>query len=247
MNGYSALVGFEIFLAAVTFVALLVIRAPYGRHTRPGWGPTIARRPAWIAMEVPAVLVFLVIFLRGDNRAELVPLLFLAIWQAHYINRTFVYPFRVRGNKPIPIVIPLAAFGFNGLNAYLNARWVGDLGVYPTAWLLDARFIGGVALFAGGMALNIQSDGVLMRLRRPGESGYRVPRGGLFRWVSCPNYLGEIVAWIGWAVATWSPAGLAFALYTAANLVPRALAHHRWYLSTFADYPRRRALVPGLL
>jgi hypothetical protein len=35
---------------------------------------------------------------------------------------------------------------------------------------------------------------------------------------------------------------------TAANLVPRALSHHRWYQANFPDYPHeRRALLPGLL
>jgi len=62
------------------------------------------------------------------------------------------------------------------------------------------------------------------------------------------DYLGEIVEWTGWAVATWSLAGLAFALYTAANLAPRALSHHAWYRARFPEYPpSRRALVPFLL
>jgi hypothetical protein len=30
--------------------------------------------------------------------------------------------------------------------------------------------------------------------------------------------------------------------------VPRALAHHRWYRTTFPDYPpARTAIIPGLL
>jgi 3-oxo-5-alpha-steroid 4-dehydrogenase 1 len=106
----------------------------------------------------------------------------------------------------------------------------------------------GAAFFAIGMAINLHSDAVLFRLRRPGESGYRIPQGGLYRLVSSPNYLGEIVEWLGWAIATWSLAGLAFAVYTAAtaaNLVPRAIVHHRWYRDTFADYPvERKAIIP---
>jgi protein-S-isoprenylcysteine O-methyltransferase Ste14 len=66
--------------------------------------------------------------------------------------------------------------------------------------------------------------------------------------VSCPNYLGEMLEWFGWALATWSIAGLAFALYTVANLLPRALQHHRWYRAKFADYPAdRKALVPYVI
>ncbi len=105
----------------------------------------------------------------------------------------------------------------------------------------------GAALFVGGMAVNRWADGVLRRLRAPGETGYRVPEGGLYRLVSCPNFLGEIVAWAGFALATRSFGALAFAVWSFANLAPRARAHHRWYRATFPGYPReRRALVPFL-
>jgi 3-oxo-5-alpha-steroid 4-dehydrogenase 1 len=57
-----------------------------------------------------------------------------------------------------------------------------------------------------------------------------------------------MIEWTGWAIATWSTAGLAFAVYTAANLGPRALRHHAWYRERFADDPReRKALIPYLL
>lgn len=66
--------------------------------------------------------------------------------------------------------------------------------------------------------------------------------------MSSPNYLGEIIEWTGFALATWSLPGLAFALWTVANLVPRAVAHHRWYRGKFPGYPvERRALIPYLL
>lgn len=88
---------------------------------------------------------------------------------------------------------------------------------------------------------------ILRRLRRPGDTSYHIPFGGAYRWVSCPNYFGELVEWLGWAILTWSPAGLVFFFWSAANLVPRARTHHRWYREHFADYPReRRALIPFL-
>jgi protein-S-isoprenylcysteine O-methyltransferase Ste14 len=144
--------------------------------------------------------------------------------------------------------IMLMAIGFNTLNAWINARWVSQVGSYPADWLTDPRFLLGVALFGTGLAVNQTADRTLRSLRGPGETGYRIPQGGAYRWISCPNYFGEIVEWTGWALATWSPAGLAFALYTTANLAPRALDNHRWYRDQFPDYPAgRRALVPYLI
>ena len=85
-------------------------------------------------------------------------------------------------------------------------------------------------------------------MRQPGAHDYAIPHGGGFEWVSAPNYLGELIEWSGWALATWSLAGLAFALFSAANLVPRALSNHRWYRQTFPAYPpQRKALLPFVL
>jgi 3-oxo-5-alpha-steroid 4-dehydrogenase 1 len=118
---------------------------------------------------------------------------------------------------------------------------------YPAGWLADPRFLVGVALFFAGFVINQQSDEILRTLRAPGERGYKIPRGGLYRFVSAPNYFGELVEWIGFALAAWSPAALVFVVWTAANLAPRAWANHRWYRRTFPDYPpERRALVPFL-
>jgi 3-oxo-5-alpha-steroid 4-dehydrogenase 1 len=244
---YAALLIAEFVLAALTAAGLKFIVAPYGRHTRGGWGPTIPARAGWVVMESPASLVFLAFYLTGEHRADLVPLVLLGMWQLHYVQRAFVYPFLMRGNNRMPVAIAAMAFAFNVLNAYINAVWISQVGHYPTAWLTDPRFLGGLLLFLAGLAVNLRSDQILRNLRGPGETGYRIPQGGLYRWVSSPNYLGEIVEWLGWALAAWSPAGLAFAAYTMANLVPRALANHRWYRERFADYPaQRKAIIPYL-
>lgn len=234
--------------AVVTAAALMLITAPYGRHGRPGWGPALPARLGWILMESPAVVLFAAVFAHGAHRAEAAPLVLLALWQVHYVQRTLVYPLRMRGGRPMPVLIVALALGFNSINAYVNARWISELGAYPTSWLADPRLLAGAALFAAGLAINLRADATLRALRAPGEAGYKLPRGGLYERVSCPNYLGELLEWTGWALATWSLAGLSFAVYTAANLVPRALANHRWYRATFPDYPpARRAVIPYLL
>jgi len=236
-------------LAALSFVALLFVTAPYGRHLRAGWGPSIPASLAWAAMESPAVLLFAAVYAQGQHATDSVPVLLLTLWQFHYINRAFIYPLRLRGQgSRMPLSVAGMAFAFNCLNAYVNARWISHIGFYQDSWINSPAFFIGVALFLVGWTINQQSDAILLRLRRQGEPGYKIPKGGLFQWVSCPNYLGEIIAWTGWAIASWSLAGLAFAVFTLANLAPRALANHRWYRDTFPDYPQdRRALVPRLI
>ncbi|HUL60416.1 MAG TPA: DUF1295 domain-containing protein [Anaeromyxobacteraceae bacterium] len=248
MRTFDALVAAELAMALPTLVALLFTTAPYGRHARAGWGLMLPARLAWLAMESPAVLVFAGVYAAGPHRAEAAPLALLALWQAHYLYRSLLYPALLRPGGRMPLGVASLAVGFNVLNGGINARWISSIATYPPGWLTGPRFLAGAALFLGGLALHAGSDRTLRRLRAPGETGYRIPRGGAFDLVSCPNYLGEIVQWVGWAVASWSPAGAAFALYTVANLLPRAVSHHAWYRRRFPDYPpRRRALVPFVL
>jgi 3-oxo-5-alpha-steroid 4-dehydrogenase 1 len=246
-TAYQALVGLEFAIALPTLLGLRFITAPYGRYRRSGWGPTVPARVGWAVMETPAALLFLACYATGAHRAQPVPLVLLALWEVHYLHRAYLYPLWTRPAARMPVSLMAMAIAFNVLNAWINARWIGALGDYPTGWLVDPRFIAGTVLFVGGLWLNVSSDRTLRRLRAPGETGYKIPRGGAFEWISCPNYVGEMVEWTGWALATWSLPGLAFAVYTAANLGPRALAHHRWYQSKFPDYPpRRRALIPHI-
>jgi protein-S-isoprenylcysteine O-methyltransferase Ste14 len=235
-------------LAAITFVALFFIVAPYGRHARKGWGPALSARVAWVLMESPAVFLFAAIYFAGDHGLEPVPLVLLTFWQAHYVHRTLVFPTRLpRSAKPMPLVPLALGFTFQVVNGWVNARWISELGHYDAAWLADPRFVLGALLFVAGMTINLRSDYALLRMKREAD-GYVLPRGGLFDYVTSPNYFGEVLEWTGWAILTWSLPGLAFAVYTFANLAPRALAHRRWYRERFPDYPSsRRALIPFVL
>jgi hypothetical protein len=79
------------------------------------------------------------------------------------------------------------------------------------------------------------------------SAGYKVPHGGLFRFVSAANFTAEILEWTGYAIATWSLPGLAFACFTFCNLAPRGVAHHRWYKRNMTGYPAdRKAIIPFL-
>lgn len=235
-------------IALVVAPVLLRISAPYGRHARAGWGPRVPATLAWVAMEAPSPILMAWMYLRYLDRQSLASTLLLGLWQLHYLNRTFIFPLRRRGGvSDMPLLVALWAALFNLGNGYLNGRWVFGIHSYPIDWLASPRFVIGAALFLFGWYVNVQSDAILRALRRPGETGYKIPHGGLYRWVSSPNYLGEMLEWIGWSIATWSPAGVVFAVWTIANLGPRALTNHRWYRERFPDYPsERRALVPYL-
>jgi protein-S-isoprenylcysteine O-methyltransferase Ste14 len=203
----------------------------------------------WILMEAPAALTIATCFLLRSPRLP-GAWVFLGLWELHYLNRAFIFPFRSPGkHKPMPLSVALMGVFFNGVNGYLNGRGFTVFGPqYEWSYFAEPRVILGIALFLAGFLVNIQADEILFNLRKPGETGYKIPTGGMYRFISCPNYFGEILEWTGFAIAAGSPAAWSFAVWTAANLAPRAFSNHRWYREKFPEYPReRRALVPFLL
>jgi protein-S-isoprenylcysteine O-methyltransferase Ste14 len=231
---YHACLCLIFLVSALGFPFLLFFPAPYGRHVTSASGPRMNATWGWLLMELPPPIIFAAVFL----------------WEAHYFYRSVLYPFllRVRA-KQKPLAAVAVGFTFNMINGFLNAYAITNLAPHLTdRWLLDPRFGLGIVLMVIGFSINAHSDRILRHLREPGETGYKIPYGGLYRWISCPNYLGEIIEWSGFALATWTTAGLSFLVFTVANLLPRAVSHHRWYRERFEDYPRdRAAIVPRIL
>lgn len=247
---FDRIVLFWMGIAMVTFPVLLRTSAPYGRTVRKGWGPLISSRCGWVLMESAAVVSFSAVWMTSCRKFDTVSILFLFLWELHYLNRAYVFPLRMkRHRKGMALLVVVLALAFNVINGWINGTSLFSIGrPYPMAWLTDIRCILGLVLFFAGLAINVASDGLLLRQRRTGGGGYVVPRGFLFRFVSCPNYLGEVVEWLGWAILTWSLAGLSFFIWTCANLVPRALTYHRWYRTRFPEYPQeRKAIIPFIL
>jgi protein-S-isoprenylcysteine O-methyltransferase Ste14 len=237
-------------LGLATFILLLFVTAPYGRHSRKDWGPSIPNRLAWFLMEFVSLLVFALCFLLGPNGVQPVTWIFFVLYVSHYTNRSIIWPWRTRtSGKQMPLVVALLAMCFNLVNGFINGYYFSAFARdYSWEWLSDLRFILGMVLFLTGGFINWWSDQILLDLRKGGKKGYFIPRRGMFRWISCPNFFGEILEWAGFALMTWSPAALVFALWSFFNLVPRALDHHKWYKKAFPDYPpERKAIIPHIL
>lgn len=250
-DDYNLVLTIWLATAAGCGLFLCFVAAPYGRHARSGWGPTVPNRLGWILMEAPTLVAFNLFWWQGSFASTPTALVFFGLWHLHYINRTLVFPFRIRGGarKRMPVMVMGSGVCFNIGNAYLQATWITELsGGYGSEWLTRPECVLGILLFLVGFRINLQSDAILRNLRQPGETGYKIPRGGLFERVSAPNYFGEFLEWTGWAVATWSAGGAMFAIWTFANLFPRALSNHRWYQDKFGErYPaKRRAFFPSL-
>ena len=235
-------------LAAIVFLLLFHISAPYGKFLRKGWGPSLRSKWAWMIMEAPSPVLMALFFLTSDVRS--VPqIVFILLWMSHYMHRTLIYPFtQSGGNKAYPLILVCMAFTFNCFNGFINGYGVFHLISYDSSWLKSWQFIAGILIFLTGFIINKKADEKLRMLRNGSNGDYVIPKGWLFNYISSPHYFGEIIEWGGWALMTWSLPGLAFFIFTFANLFPRGMASHRWYKEKFPDYPvKRKAVIPYVL
>jgi len=239
-------------LAVVVFIALNFIEAGYGITIHKKWGFAINNKVAWLCMETPVFILMTVLCLFSprmtsfDITTSLVPFIMFLFFQTHYIRRSFIFPFLLKGKSKMPVTVMLMGVFFNFCNAFMQGGWLffkSPAGMYSVDWLWTPQFIIGAIIFFGGMTLNIQSDKIIQNLRKPGDSNHYLPSKGFFRYVTGAHYFGEIIEWTGFAILTWSIPGAVFALWTFANLVPRANAIYNKYQIMFgAEIIKERKL-----
>ena len=234
-------------IAVVVHITMFFVTAPFGRHTSDKWGKTINNKLGWFMMESPSLIIMLYFLFTGTNSFNSYVWTLFSLWILHYANRSFIYPLRIKATpKQIPIFIVLNAIIFNVMNAGLNGYYLAelaDVAVYDSDWLKSPHFIIGGILFLFGAFINLRSDTILINLRAPGETGYKIPKGSLFNYISSPNLFGELIEWSGFALMAWNLPALTFMVWTFANLVPRAKNHHAWYKKQFPDYPTDRKVI----
>ena len=235
------------FVAIIIFIILIRFKnlKTYGRHV-PNKGILLNNRLGWFLMEIPTLILMPYFIFSGTNTVNTVIYCFLGLYTAHYLNRTIIFPFRLKLKlKKIPLHIVFSAAFFNLINTFFLGYYFGNIKVYQENWFTTPYFIIGIIIFSIGMLINILSDNVLINLRKKNKEEYGIPNGGLFKYVSCPNHLGEIIEWLGFAILTWSFAGFSFFIWTACNLIPRSTKHHDWYNNKFKNYPKnRKAVIP---
>jgi hypothetical protein len=225
--------------------------APYGKHANDGinWGPMVNQRLAHTLSDAPpgVILFTLVFFLYGIQRGY-VNITFYVLWMCHCVHRGIIHPWIMNyGNNKTPIGIPIAGLFPNLLFSYLNADWIGSAS-YKSDYYTDPRFIIGILLFLIGFCINRAVDFTLRNIRSRGDylgERYFISEGCLFKRISCPNFLGEMLEWFGWAVGTWSPAGVVWFMFRCGTFIPQSKQYHDWYKGRFPDYIKnRKALIP---
>ena len=225
-------------IAVIVFIALYFVTAGYGVFYNKKWGPSIPNKIGWILMESPVFIAMILLCVFSERSTNIVCLIFLILFEIHYFQRSFIFPFLIRGKSVMPLSVILMGVVFNTLNALMQGGWifyVAPENMYEMSWLTTPQFIIGTLIFISGMIINIHSDYIIRHLRKPGDTKHYLPKKGMFKYVTSANYFGEFVEWCGFAILTWSLAGAVFALWTFANLAPRAAKIYDNYKKEFGD------------
>lgn len=225
-------------IAVVVFVALFFVEAGYGYLFNPKYGRPIPNKIGWVLMESPVFIAMSLLWWFSDVRFEAAPLVLFLIFQTHYFQRSFIFPMLLRGKSKMPLGIVLMGATFNTLNAMMQGGWIFYLAPqqnYYDDWFSKPYIYIGTLIFLAGLFINLQSDYIIRHLRKEGDTRHYIPMGGMFRYVSSANYFGEFTEWVGFAIASWSWSGAVFALWTFANLAPRANSLYKRYKREFGD------------
>lgn len=224
-------------VAVVVFVALQFFEAGYGYLFDRRYGPPVNNKVGWVLMESPVFVAMCILWAMSDRQWATVPLVLFSMFQLHYFQRSFIFPLLMRGKSKMPLGIVLMGMVFNTLNALMQGGWIFYLAPadYYADWFAKPYIYVGVLLFFAGLFINMQSDYIIRHLRKEGDTRHYIPRGGAFRYVSSANYFGELLEWTGFAIASWSWAGVVFVLWTFANLAPRSASLYKRYAKEFGE------------
>ena len=214
--------------------------------------PMIAFPAIWFILKKTPSLAKLIYPVSKTGVSEWQTLMAI-LFTLHFIKREFETIFIHRfGNDTMPVSNIFKNSGYY----WLFAIWIAYATLHPLYTMppnLNQRNLG-VGLFVIAELCNLKAHVDLRNLRPAGSRIRKVPNTLLFSLVSCPNYLCEILAWVGFTLASQSVAAGVFTLVGAAQMTQWALQKHKRYRREFDGvdgrelYPKgRKAIMPFLL
>eukprot|EP00775_Hariotina_reticulata_P013395 gene13395-13523_t len=174
-----------------------------------------------------------------------------AYWVLHYAKRIFeTFFIHVFGHETMPI-----------RNLFKNCSYYYGFAAYVAYFVNHPKFtpppetqsLVCFALALVAQVSNLRCHQILSNLRKPGERGYKIPKGFLFNYITCANYTAEIWGWILFTIGTQTVAAGLFTAAGAFQMAEWARGKHRRLVKLFDGkegrdkYPRRWVMFPPLL
>lgn len=228
------------------------------QHANMQPGPQIAWKTVFIYEYLGPILAHLAvlslrpyIYKNGDSPLSTTQWLSFGMIIAHFLKREyetlFVHKFSA---NTMPVFNLVKNFSFYcGLSGFLAAY-----DIYSPASLAaradnSALDVLGFVLFAYGEVSNAIVHLNLASLRTRGGTERKIPTGYGFGLVTCPNYMFEVLSWIGIIITSRSWGVTAFIVVGIIQMTAWAQSKERAYRKEFPDtYKKKRyVILPGLL
>ncbi|KAI8975069.1 3-oxo-5-alpha-steroid 4-dehydrogenase-domain-containing protein [Mycotypha africana] len=198
---------------------------------------TISSFHGMLVIYVPSLILTTLLLFKTDNGSRMS--LITALNVLHYLKRVteviFVHRYSGQSKLIDNILISISYMVFAFFLSFFSAQVP-----HPNAFLT----VVGVALFFIGEGTNCYHHLILSNLRKDGSKEYKIPQEGLFKYIWCPHYTGEIVAFIAMAFLSQHFLVLILQICSAGYLAIRAYNTRSWYKSKFTDIPHRACLIP---
>jgi len=214
-------------------------------------GPQIAFRPVYLAEYFGPWVIYALFALRilpvyGDKasiKLNVCQTVGFFLWMTHYTKRLletiFVHEFGT-------LTMPVRNLFKNCLYYWGFAAAVGyNVNIPNENELASWHLYLGFPWFCGFMLLNFMCHLRLKYMRRPGCNDFVIPHGGLFEYITCPNYFCEIMTWFGFNILTgFTPAGVAFNIVGTLQMIQWATQRRDKFIKLFGnEWPRNRYVL----
>ncbi|EAX97794.1 3-oxo-5-alpha-steroid 4-dehydrogenase family protein [Trichomonas vaginalis G3] len=235
----------NLIIAGIMMIYFAFFSMPYGKNYTRGRAylkVEVKDRIAFLLANIPGPIIYILLTVSWP-RGEIFQIPSL-LYIGFYIHRAIIYPFfRRPQSKPWPLESLIYFSVSNFIEGSILARiHVFETKPYPI--IVQILF---AIVFIALAVVTAYYDYQICQLRTHGDSGYRIPQGTLFKYISGPNYLFELLTWTFYMLfVSFNLEGVSFGLWLLVNITGRAEASHSWYNSFFkTKYPQdRTAYIP---
>ncbi|ODV93138.1 hypothetical protein PACTADRAFT_35774 [Pachysolen tannophilus NRRL Y-2460] len=204
-------------------------------------------------------IFYFVIF--PPERFNLVSLLSYILIMLHFMKREYeTFFIHVFGNSTMPLFnLFKNCFHYYFLSGVLIAGTVYSPdrlrekgGIWSYIFHVSERsnnqIIAIVFLWLIAELSNFQCHKILADLRNDGSKDRKIPEGFLFNYVTCPNYLCEILAFFSYALLNGNWSSFLFLIISTTQMYFWAVKKHNDLKKRFPQYPKnRKVLVPFVI
>lgn len=214
-----------------------------------GKGSFSSRKGMLLIYGLP-ILSYLYIYFQAGMPVDAYHLIMLFLVCGHFLKRVLEVLFLHKFSATVGLLSVLIITYFYSAAAQTISQAI-NLQIKPLEeWSMSLLLptIIGMIVYLSGQTINFYHHRLLAGLRRDTIGGYRIPQGGFFHHAICPHYFGELLAWLGIAIAGRFAEFYLIFWIMFCYLLARSINTHRWYREKFSDFPdKRKFLIPFLL